>query len=48
MNKMTKEDIENRQGRSKKQQESNEKMMFASCCGMLVALLGIIIYGIIS
>ena len=34
------------QGRSPIQQESNEKMMFVSCCGLLVIILGIILYGI--
>ena len=34
------------QGRSPRQQESNEKMMFVSCCGLLVIILGIILYGI--
>ena len=34
------------QGRSPRQQEGNEKMMFVSCCGLLVILLGIILYGI--
>jgi hypothetical protein len=36
------------QGRSPKQQESNEKMMFVSCCGLLITMLGMIIYGIFS
>jgi|APSaa5957512535_1039671.scaffolds.fasta_scaffold258942_2 hypothetical protein len=36
------------QGRSPKQQNENEKMMFVSCCGLLVIMLGMIIYGIFS
>lgn len=36
------------QGRSPKQQEANEKMMFVSCCGLLITMLGMIIYGIFS
>ena len=35
------------QGRSPKQQEDNEKMMFVSCMGLLVMLLGIILYGLL-
>ena len=36
------------QGRSPKQQEANEKMMFVSCMGFLVTLMGIIIYGLLT
>ena len=36
------------QGRSPKQQEANEKMMFVSCMGLLAMLVGIIIYGVIT
>jgi len=36
------------QGRSPRQQESNEKMMFVSCMGLLVTMLGMILYGIFS
>ena len=36
------------QGRDPRQQESNYKMMFISCCGMLLTLLSMIIYGIFS
>ena len=36
------------QGRSPKQQESNEKMMFVSCMGLFVILFGIILYGIFA
>tara|TARA_B100000902_G_C26964777_1_gene742325 strand:+ start:187 stop:342 length:156 start_codon:yes stop_codon:yes gene_type:complete len=36
------------QGRSPKQQESNEKAMFVSCMGLLVMLLGIILYGLLT
>ena len=36
------------QGRSPRQQESNEKMMFVSCMGLLATMLGMIVYGIFS
>ena len=36
------------QGRSPRQQESNEKMMFVSCMGLLATMLGMILYGIFS
>ena len=36
------------QGRSPRQQEGNEKMMFVSCMGLLAILVGIIIYGLIT
>ena len=36
------------QGRSPKQQESNEKMMFISCMGFLATLMGIIICGLLT
>tara|TARA_B110000285_G_scaffold212057_1_gene255279 strand:- start:238 stop:399 length:162 start_codon:yes stop_codon:yes gene_type:complete len=36
------------QGRSPRQQEGNEKMMFVSCMGLFVTLVCIIIYGVIS
>lgn len=36
------------QGRSPKQQEANEKMMFVSCMGLLTMLVGIIIYGLVT
>ena len=36
------------QGRSPRQQESNEKMMFISCMGLLATMLGMILYGIFS
>jgi|TARA_B110000459_G_C16188550_1_gene306890 hypothetical protein len=45
---MTEEDIQYRQGRSKKQQEGSEKLGFISCMGLLIVLLAIIIYGIFS
>jgi len=35
------------QGRSPRQQESNEKMMFISCMGLLVTMLGMILYEIL-
>ncbi len=36
------------QGRSPRQQEENEKMMFVSCIGLLVTMIGMILYGIFS
>jgi len=36
------------QGRNPKQQESNEKAMFVSCMGLLIMLLGIILYGVLT
>ena len=36
------------QGRSPKQQNENEKMMFVSCMRLLITMLGMIIYGIFS
>ena len=47
-------DIENErmyrgsQGKSLRQQENNEKMMFYSAMGLLATIVGIIIYGLIS
>ena len=49
MNKEKKErQYRSNQGRSSRQQESNETMMFISCCGLLVTMLGMILYGIFS
>lgn len=45
---MKKQDIKYRQGRSKRQQESNEKIMFIASCGLGVVLAGIVIWGIIT
>ena len=36
------------QGKSPRQQESSEKVMFVGCMGLFVTLLCIIIYGVIS
>ena len=36
------------QGRSPKQQEENEKMMFVSCCGLLTIIMCIVLYGVFS
>lgn len=36
------------QGRSNVQLKSNEKAMFVSCMGLLVILLGIILYGLLT
>ena len=46
--KMTKEDIEFRQGRSKRQADNNEKLAFISTMGLLIVILGIIIYGLFT
>ena len=43
---MTEDDIKYRQGRSKRQADNNEKLMFVSSIGLAVVLLGIIIWGI--
>jgi hypothetical protein len=43
---MTENDIKYRQGRSKKQVENNEKIMFIALIGLGIVLLGIIIYGL--
>lgn len=45
---MTDDDIKYRQGRSKRQEESNEKLMFIGSVGLAFTLLGIIIWGILS
>ena len=45
---MTENDIKYRQGRSKKQADTNEKLMFISCIGLAVVILGIIIYGLVT
>ena len=46
--KMTKEDIEFRQGRSKRQADNNEKLAFISTIGLFIVILGIIIYGLFT
>ena len=43
---VTDQDIKYRQGRSKKQVENNEKIMFIALIGLGIVLLGIIIYGL--
>ena len=48
LRKMTKEDIEFRQGRSKKQYENNAKGSFIATMGLFVIILGIIIYGLFT
>jgi hypothetical protein len=45
---MTENDIKYRQGRSKKQVENNEKIMFIALIGLGIVLLGIIIYGLLA
>ena len=45
---MTENDIKYRQGRSKRQEESNEQIMFVASIGLGFTLLGIIIWGLIS
>lgn len=45
---MKNDDIKYRQGRSKRQQESNEKIMLIATCGLGVVLAGIVIWGIIT
>ena len=46
--KMTKADIEFRQGRSKRQADNNEKLAFISTMGLFIVILGIIIYGLFT
>jgi len=46
--KMTKEDMEFRQGRSKKQYESNAKAGLTASFLLLLTLAGIIIYGLLT
>ena len=46
--KMTKEDMEFRQGRSKKQYESNAKAGLTASFLLLLTLAGIIIYGFLT
>ena len=48
LKKMTKEDIEFRQGRSKRQADNNEKLAFISTMGLFIVILGIIIYGLFT
>ena len=36
------------QGKTPRQQESNEKIMFVSFMGLLVTMLGMVLYGIFS
>ena len=45
---MTQEDFKYRQGRSKKQTENNNKILGISVLGLLITILGIIIYGLIT
>jgi len=45
---MTENDIKYRQGRSKRQVESNEKIMFIASMGLAITILGIIIFGLIN
>ena len=45
---MTEDDIKYRQGRSLRQQETNEKLMFVASIGSGVCILGIIIWGLIG
>jgi hypothetical protein len=45
---MTNDDIKYRQGRSKRQVDNNEKLMFVSSIGLGIVILGIIIWGLIT
>ena len=47
-NKMTNEDVEYRQGRTKKQSDDSERLMFISSLGLGVVILGIVIWGILG
>ena len=46
--KMTKEDIEFRQGRSKRQADNNEKLAFISTMGLFIVILGILLSGLFT
>jgi hypothetical protein len=45
---MTEDDIQYRQGRSKKQVENTETASFYSIMGLFIVILGIIIYGLFT
>ena len=45
---MNEEEFNYRQGRSKKQADNNEKIMLISCLGLLVTILGLVIYGLLT
>ena len=45
---MTNDDIKYRQGRSKRQVDNNEKLMFVSSIGLGIVIFGIIIWGLIT
>ena len=45
---MTEEDFKYRQGRSKRQADNNEKIMFISCLGLLITIFGLVIYGLLT
>ena len=45
---MTQEDVEQRQGRSKKQYENNSKVAFIATAGLFLTIIGIIIYGLVT
>jgi|TARA_B100001093_G_C26485108_1_gene866559 hypothetical protein len=48
LRKMTKEDIEFRQGRSKKQYENNAKVGFYATVALFFTILSIIVYGLLT
>lgn len=45
---MNQEDIKYRQGRSKRQQESNEMIMGYAFAGLVVVMIGIILYSLVT
>jgi hypothetical protein len=45
---MTEDDIKYRQGRSKRQVEENERIMFMASICLSITLLGIIIFGLFN
>ena len=47
-NKMTNEDVKYRQGRTKRQADDSERLMFVSSIGLGVVILGIVIWGILG
>ena len=45
---ISEDDMEYRQGRSKRQQESNEQLMLFASAGLFLTIVGIVIYGLLG
>ena len=45
---ISEDDIKYRQGRSKRQQESNEQLMLFASAGLFLTIVGIVIYGLLG